>query len=127
RERVAPVIGGTACGLEVDGRPARQWARLDFGGPQFAQIADRLLEVVAEDLRAFGRRSPEAVLEPVGEAVVQLGARRFGDRPVSRFLDQYVAEAVLIGGPPVGWIVLHQPLRDEGLQVAAERVACLRR
>ena len=75
RERVVAVMRGTACGLEVTGRPARQRARPGFGGPQFTQIPDGLFEVVAEDLRACGGRFPEHVLEPVGEAVVQFGPK----------------------------------------------------
>ena len=65
----------TAGRLEVAGRPARQRARLGFGGPQFTEIAERLFEVVAEDFRALGGRIPEYVFEPVGEAVVQFGAK----------------------------------------------------
>ena len=97
------------------------------GGPQFTQIADGLFKVVAEDLRAFGGRPQEGVLEPVGEAVVQFSPTRLGDRPVSRFQDKDVAEAVLLRGAPVGRLVLYKPLRYEGLQVAAERVARLKR
>jgi len=36
-----------------------------------------------------------------------------------------VAEAVLFVGAPVGRLVLQEPLRDEGLEVAAERAAGL--
>ena len=74
-ERVAAVMRSTTGRLEMAGRPSRQRARLGFGGPQFAQIANGLFEVVAEDLRALGGRFPEHVLEPVGEAVVQFGAK----------------------------------------------------
>src|SRR6185437_3276637 len=38
-----------------------------------------------------------------------------------------VAEAVLVQRAPIRRVVLYQPLRDEGLQVAAERAVGLRR
>ena len=75
REHVVAVMRSTTSGLEVAGGPSRQWARPSFGGPQFTQIPDGLFEVVAEDLRACGGRFPEHVLEPVGESVVQFGAK----------------------------------------------------
>jgi hypothetical protein len=72
---VIAVMRRPACGLEVAGGPSRKWARPGFGGPQFTQIPDGLFEVPAEDLRACGSRFPAHVLEPVGEAVVQFGAK----------------------------------------------------
>ena len=114
---------GTAGRGEVCGRPARQRARPGFGRPQFIAIADGLFEMIAEKFCAAGGRFPDNVLEPVGESVMQLGTKRLGYCPVGRFLDEDVAEAVLLGGASVGWPVLHKPLRDEGLEVAAERAA----
>ena len=75
REHVVAVMRGTTGRLEVPGGPSRQRARPGFGGPQFTQIPDGLFEVVAEDLRARGVRFPEHVLEPVGESVMQFGAK----------------------------------------------------
>ena len=83
--------------------------------------------MIAEDLGALGGRFPDNVLEPVGEAVVQLRAKRLGDRPVSRLLDEDVAEAVLLRAASTRRPLLHKPLRDEGLEVAAERAARLGR
>jgi hypothetical protein len=80
-----------------------------------------LFEVIAEDLCALGGRFPDDVLEPVGEAVVQFGAKRLGDRPVSRLLDEDVAEAVPLRAASPGRSLLHKPPRNEGLEVAAER------
>ena len=91
-------MSGTAGVLEVYGRPARQRARLGLRGPQFTEIADGLFEVIAEDLRAWHGRCQENVLKPVREAVVQLGAKRLGDRSVRCLLDQDVAEAVFLHG-----------------------------
>ena len=82
---------------------------------------------VAEDLCALGGRFPDNALEPVGEATVQLGAKGLGDRPVGRLLDEDVAEAVLLRRASAGRLVLHEPFRDEGLEVAAERAARLGR
>ena len=75
REHVVAVMRRTTSRLEVAGGPSRKWARPGFGGPQFTQIPDGLFEVLAEDLRACGSRFPAHVLEPVGEAVVQFGAK----------------------------------------------------
>src|SRR6266536_5023761 len=90
-------------------------------------VMDGLFEVVADDLRPMRQRVREGVLEPVGEAMVELGAKQFGDGPVSRLLDEDMAEAVLLHGPGPGRPRLYQALGHEGLEIAGERVACLGR
>src|SRR5206468_4606196 len=104
------VMRGDTGRLQVCGRPARQRGRLGISGPQFAAIADRLFEVVAENLGTAGERVRQDILEPVTEAVVQLGTNRLGDRVVSRLQDEDVPEAVLCRRSRAGWPALHQAL-----------------
>ena len=51
--------------------------------------------MVADDLVAFDERLA-VVVEPVGEAGVQVGAERLGERVVGGVADQQVAEAVAV-------------------------------
>ena len=60
--------------------------------PSSHAVAVGLLEVVAEDLVELDQVGA-ALLEPVGEALVQLGARRLRQRVVGGVADQQVAEA----------------------------------
>ena len=76
--------------------PAARRARrpdLVVDRPQLAPVADRLLQVVADDLVLGG-----LPLGPAGEALVQLGAVRLGDGAVGRLLDQQVVEVELRRG-----------------------------
>src|SRR5215468_10386889 len=114
---------GAPGSVEVRGRSDRQRGGLGIGGPEFGAVADRLFEVMAEDLRAPGDRVQDGGLYPVGIAEMQLGAKRLGDRAVSRLHDEDVPEAVLLEGPSAGRPALHQAFGDEGLEVTAERCA----
>src|SRR6516164_9681646 len=126
RDVVAAVVRGAPGRVEVCGGPERQRGGLGVSGPKFVAVADRLFEVIAEDLRTAGERVREDGLERVRVAVVQLGSKGLGDRAVSRLVDEDVPEAVLLMGVSAG-PTLHQALGDEGLEVAAERRARLGR
>ena len=76
------------------GRPSRSPARardLGVGPAELASVARRLLEVVADDLVELDQLARVRV-EPVGEALVQLGARLLRQRVVRGVADQQVAE-----------------------------------
>ena len=65
------------------------------GLPELRLVAGGLFEVVADDLVALDERLA-VLVEPVGEAGVQVGADRLGERVVGRVADQQVAEAVAV-------------------------------
>src|SRR6266511_3245938 len=66
-------------------------------------VAVRLLEVVADDLGRRGVAQP--VPEPLGEALVEVGALTLRDRLVGRVADEHVteAEAVITGQDRLIW------------------------
>ena len=80
---------------EALGGAARQGARpAVVDGAELLVVAVRLLEVVAEDLLELGRpASPATSLEPVGEALVQLGPQLLRRARVGGVADEDVAEA----------------------------------
>ena len=65
------------------------------GLPELCPAADGLLEVVADDLVALDE-SLAVLVEPVGEAFVQVGADGFRKRVVGGVADQQVTEAVAV-------------------------------
>ena len=60
------------------GGPVRQLELLLAYRAELGSVAERLLEVVAGDLRVLGGPARAASLEPVGEALVKLGTQLFG-------------------------------------------------
>ena len=86
------------------GRPRGEPAARSPSGPgsrrraaELDAVAVSLLEVVADDLVALDELRA-VVLEPAGEALVQVGARRLRERVVGRVADQQVAEAEAVLG-----------------------------
>ena len=72
--------------------PARRAVRSARGMAELAPVAVGLFEVVAEDLVPLDQDGA-VLLEPVGEALVQLRPDRLGQRVVGGVADQQVAEA----------------------------------
>ena len=68
---------------------------------ELGRVAGGLLEVVADDLVALDERVA-VLVEPVGEAGVQVGADRLGERVVGSVADQQVAEAVAVVAGELG-------------------------
>ena len=91
RDPVAPIHRADAR-QRRERRPRARPSPASAGSPVSSSdsVPVRLLEVVADDLVALD----EVVLrEPVGEALVQLGARRLRQRLVGRVADEQMAEA----------------------------------
>ena len=84
-ERRAAAGGGQAA-------PRRRGQLAVVGQPELGAVAAGLLEVVAEDLVQLDELGA-VLLEPGGEALVQLGADRLRQRVVGGVADQQVAEA----------------------------------
>jgi hypothetical protein len=63
--------------------------------PQLTPVPERLLEVVTGDLVELDQIRA-SFLQPGREALVELRARRLGQRLVGRIADQQVAEAVAV-------------------------------
>ena len=64
---------------------------------ELGPVAERLLEVVAEDLLVLGEPGPEHDGEPGGEAFVQPGPGTLEQAGVRRVADQDVAEVEVVG------------------------------
>src|SRR5690349_4632579 len=69
--------------------------KLRLGLPKLGVVADGLFEVVADDLVVLDERLA-VLVEPVGEAGVQVGADSLGERVVGGVADQQVSEAVAV-------------------------------
>ncbi len=78
------VESGLAGGGQMIGSAFRDHCERPISGIEFAAIAVSLLEVVTEDLVPLDELM---VLEPVGELLVELGARRLGS-------DSYAASRI---------------------------------
>ena len=63
------------------GCPAAELARRRIDPPELRAVAERLLEVVADDLSELERPLADPTLEPVGVALVQAGANLLRHRP----------------------------------------------
>ena len=107
--RVVVVTGGTkgigqavarapACSGEPECGAVRY---VRIGLPELSHVAGRLLEVVADDLVALDERL-SVVVEPGGEAEVQIGADRLGERVVGGVANQQVAKAVAVVAGKLG-------------------------
>jgi hypothetical protein len=78
RDIVAAVMRGVPGRLEVCRCPERERGGLGIDRPEFGAVADRLFEVISRDLRAPGEGVRGDGLEPVGVAVMELGAKGLG-------------------------------------------------
>ena len=116
-----PQVGSLFCAPprrgQAGGGPAR---KLLVGRSYLGAAAKGLLEVVAEDLLVFGEASAHLRLEPVGELLVQLGARLLGQRVVRGVADEEMAEleGVLVG--EVGGVRPDELLPDEREEMCAD-------
>ena len=72
--------------------PRRRGQHAVVGQPELDAVAAGLLEVVAEDLVQLDELGP-VLLQPGGEALVEVGAGRLRQRLVGGVADQQVAEA----------------------------------
>src|SRR5205823_14711034 len=81
--------GTLAGGREVVAGGQRE---LPVGPTELVEVAARLLEVVAEDLIQLDQ-ALAVLLEPGGEAPMEVGAGRLGEGVVGGVADQQVAEA----------------------------------
>ena len=116
RVDVAARERATACTEEPVGRPARE---LDLRVAVAAELqaqAERLLQVVADDLVEVGSLD-RAPLHPAGEALVQVGTRALRQRLVGRVPDQDVPEAETVLARDGATVGPDELLADEGLQV----------
>ena len=75
-------------------------------------IADSLLEVVSDDLVPLDERLA-VLVEPVGEARVQVGADCLGQGVVGGVADQEVAEAVAVVAGELGAVGTDELVADE--------------
>ncbi len=78
-------------GDEMVGRASGEIGERRVGAVELRPVAVRLLEVVPDDLVSFDEIVRR---EPVGELLVELGARRLRQRLVRRVADEQMAEAV---------------------------------
>jgi hypothetical protein len=63
-------------------------------GVELQSVPAGPLEVVADDLLKLGDARPRTPLEPARQALVQIGAERFGQPPVRSVVDERMLEAV---------------------------------
>ena len=108
RDGAAEQVGGGAHVAAAERAPAGRRELLGRARPsslpvvveraELAQVPVRLLEVVAEDLLVLGLAAALAVdaLGPVGEPLVEGGARPLEQAAVGRVADQHVVEAVAL-------------------------------
>ena len=97
----------------------RERALVDLA--QVGAVAVGALEVVAEDRLDLDHAVGVALLQPVGEPLVQLGAVLFGDRLVGRVAHEDVAEGEAGLALEGGWLGRDQLLARESLEHARER------
>ena len=89
----APAGGGESRGGAV--------GELGVRLPELRLVSGCLLEVVADDLVALDQ-GVAVLVEPVGEAGVQVGTDRLGERVVGGIADQQMAEAVAVVAGELG-------------------------
>ena len=100
-----------AAGRREPGRGAR--GELPDGiliGVELQSVPAGPLEVVADDLLEFGDARPRTPLEPVRQALVQLGPERLGQPPVRSVVDEPVLEAVARPSGEDGAVGVDEPL-----------------
>jgi hypothetical protein len=79
-------------GFQAASTPAGQRPDLLIDRAQLAPVVDRLLQVEADDLVVLAGPLPAHLLEPRGEALVQLATILLGERLIGGIADQVVAE-----------------------------------
>ena len=94
-------------------------------GAELGSVAERLLEVVAGDLRVLGDSVAGGVVDPVGEALVKLRPQALRGRSVSRLLDQDVTEAKAPRPRPGAGAGAMNSLRARVSRCGAERARVL--
>ena len=92
--------------------PRRRGQHVVVGQPELGAVAAGLLEVVAEDLVQLDELGP-VLLQPGGEALVEVGAGRLGQRLVGGVADQQVAEAEAVLARELRPVRPDQLLADE--------------
>ena len=97
RRHVAAGQGATAGRAQVPRRLGAEPPPVVVDRAELGPVAERLLEVVAEDLFVLGEPGPERVGEPGGEAFVQPGPGALEQARVRRVTDQDVAEVEVVG------------------------------
>ena len=111
----------TAGGCEPFRRPQ---AELLVGRAELLPVAVGLLEVVADDLVELDERRA-VPLQPHGEALVQIGPGRLGQRVVRRIADQEVAKAVGVLADELRLVgadqLLAHEIRQPALDAASRR------
>jgi hypothetical protein len=83
RPGIETIVRPPAGGREPGGGSVRQSG---FGPAELCLVAGGLLEVIADDLVALDERLA-VLIEPVGEAGVQVGTDRLGERVVGGVSD----------------------------------------
>ena len=85
-----------------------------IGLPELGEVERRLLEVVADDLVALDE-FPTVLVEPVGEALMQVGADCLRERVVGGVADQQVTEAEAVVAGELGAVGSDQlPANERG-------------
>src|SRR5436853_7899641 len=84
--------GAMAGASEELARACPQTTHVPVDRTELFVVAEGLFEVVTDDLLDLDRAVRCGRLEPVGEALVQQGARLLWDRYVRRIADEHVAE-----------------------------------
>ena len=107
--------------------PRRQAACAVVDRPQLSPVAERLLEVVAEDLLDLDDPLAGPLLDPDDEALVQVGPHLLGDPGVRGIADQLVTEAVPLLAGHDRTVRADQLLADERRQQPRDLGAGVRR
>ena len=97
RRHVAAGQGATTGRAQTPRRLGAEPPPVVVDRAELGPVAERLLEVVAEDLLVLGEPGPERVGEPGGEAFVQPGPGALEQAGIRRVADQDVAEVEVVG------------------------------
>jgi hypothetical protein len=89
---VAPGVGAPPGGGQPLRPPDPETPGVVVGRAELDAVAVSLLEVATQDLVELRRVGAHPLLEPPGEALVQVGPHLLGDGPVGGVLDEQVAE-----------------------------------
>ena len=96
--------------MQPRGRAAAKGSAALIQRAELAAVGVRLLEMERDHLLVLADERTGLGLQPVGEALVQLGARLLQERAVGRVADQHVVEAVDRLVDPVGALRLDHVL-----------------
>ena len=118
---ILPLERRLAGGTKPLGRPQREILRARVGRVELSEVASGLLEVVADDLVQLQQLA--VCGEPIGEALVQLGANGLGQRLVGGIPDQQMPETVGVVPGDLGAIGPHELLAHEREQAARHVLA----